>query len=142
MSDYKYQPTPGASSQEGAYLRNPQQPSYYFQDANQYGVYNAQVGMPSSAQDAGQYVQTPQAPQTPQVQQAPDSSLGSWVNFNDSTYLKGLALGAGVALVITNPKVQQAVVSGAVKLWAAVQGGVEEIKEQIQDVKAELSQQE
>ena len=72
----------------------------------------------------------------------PATGLASWVNVTDPGYLKGLALGAGVALLVTNPKVQQAVVSGAVKLWAAIQGGVEEIKEQIQDVKAELSREE
>lgn len=132
MSDqYKYQPAPGTSSQEGAYMRNPQQPSYYFHDGNQYAA--AQPGM--QAPVSGQ-------PVPAQPQQNSTGTLTSWVNFTDPNYLKGLALGAGVALVVTNPKVQQAVVSGAVKLWAGVQGGVEEIKEQIQDVKAELSQQE
>jgi hypothetical protein len=126
MSDYKYQPAPGATSASGAFMRTPQQPSYYYQDANQYGASGAQAGMQMSAQAS--------APQT--------STLASWVNFSDPGYLKGLALGAGVALVVSNPKVQQAVVSGAVKLWAAIQGGVEEIKEQIQDVKAELSREE
>lgn len=67
--------------------------------------------------------------------------LGSWFNVTDSGYLKGLLLGACVALVVTNPTVQKALVSGAVRLWAAIQGGVEEIKEQIQDAKAELSQE-
>jgi hypothetical protein len=38
--------------------------------------------------------------------------------------------------------VRQAIISGAVKVWSAVQGGVEEVKEQIQDVKAELSYKE
>lgn len=74
-------------------------------------------------------------------QSAAGSSLGSWFNLGNPGYLKGLLLGAGVALVVTNPTVQKAMVSGAVRLWAAVQGGVEEIKEQIQDAKAELSQE-
>lgn len=127
MSDYTYRPAPGASSQEGAYMRTPQQPSYYFQDANQYGAASAQSGTAAKSRAV--------APQ-------PATGLASWVNVTDPGYLKGLALGAGVALLVTNPKVQQAVVSGAVKLWAAIQGGVEEIKEQIQDVKAELSREE
>lgn len=131
MSDhYKYQPVPGESSQEGAYMRNPQQPSYYYHDANQYAAGSPQQGAQPPGQ--GAYQQPP----------ATRSGLSSWVNFSNSDYLKGLALGAGVALVASNPKVQQAVVSGAVKLWASVQGGFEEVKEQIQDVKAELSQQE
>ncbi|WP_207263870.1 YtxH domain-containing protein [Desulfovibrio sp. Huiquan2017] len=127
MSDYYVnQPQPGASSQEGAYMKNPQQPSYYYQDANQYGAANAQA--------AGMNPVT--APSTSQT-----GAMTSWFNFTSSDYLKGLALGAGVALVATNPTVQKAVVSGAVKVWAALQGGVEELKEQVQDAKAELSQQ-
>lgn len=128
MSDYINQPQPGTSSAEGAYMKNPQQPSYYFQDNNQYGAVNAQ--------DTAQYPAQP-VPATAET----ESSLSSWVNFTSTDYLKGLALGAGVALVATNPTVQKAVVSGAVKLWAAIQGGVEELKEQVQDAKAELSQQ-
>lgn len=123
---YTHQPQPGASSQEGAYMKNPQQPSYYFQDANQYGAANAQVaGMNPVA-----------APVPNQT-----SPVTSWFNFTSADYLKGLALGAGVALVATNPTVQKAVVSGAVKVWAALQSGVEELKEQVQDAKAEISQQ-
>lgn len=132
MSDqYMNQPQPGASSEEGAYMKNPQQPSYYFQDNNQYGAVNAQAA-------AGYPSQTPAS--TAPVQ-AESSTLGSWLNFTSGDYLKGIALGAGVALVATNPTVQKAVVSGAVKVWAALQGGVEELKEQVQDAKAELSQE-
>jgi len=130
MSDYyTNQPQPGASSQEGAYMKNPQQPSYYFQDANQYGAANAQAaGMSPVAAPATAPADT-------------TSAVTSWFNFTSSDYLKGLALGAGVALVATNPTVQKAVVSGAVKVWAVLQGGVEELKEQVQDAKAEISQQ-
>jgi hypothetical protein len=127
MSEYVNQPQPGASSEEGAYMKNPQQPSYYFKDNNQYGVVNTQAAP------------NPQQATIPAA--TPDSAVTSWFNFTNLDYLKGLALGAGVALVATNPTVQKAVVSGAVKAWAAVQGGVEELKEQVQDAKAELSQQ-
>ncbi|MHC1752722.1 YtxH domain-containing protein [Humidesulfovibrio sp.] len=72
---------------------------------------------------------------------ASKAALGSWFNVTDPAYVKGLLLGAGVALVLTNPTVQKALVGGAVRVWAAVQGGVEEIKEQIEDVKAELSRE-
>ena len=34
---------------------------------------------------------------------------------------------------------QRAVVKGAVALWSSVQGSVEEVKEQIEDIKAEMS---
>ncbi len=128
---YVHQPQPGASSEEGAYMKNPQQPSYYFQDNNQYGAVNAQAtaNYPSQTAAAANAVQPA------------DSAATSWFNFTSADYLKGLALGAGVALVATNPTVQKAVVSGAVKVWAALQGGVEELKEQVQDAKAELSQE-
>ncbi|WP_320170486.1 YtxH domain-containing protein [Maridesulfovibrio sp.] len=123
MSEYVNQPLPGSSSDEGAYLKNPQQPSYYFQDSNQYGTVNAQSVAQYPA-EAAEY-----------------SAISSWFNVTSTDYLKGLALGAGVALVATNPTVQKAVVSGAVRLWSAIQGGVEELKEQVQDAKAEISRE-
>lgn len=118
MSDhYVNQPQPGVTSAEGAYSRDPQEATHYFHDSSQYGAADPQA-----------------AAQSPTV-------LGSWFAFSRADYLKGLVLGAGIALVATNPKVQKAVVSGAVKMWSAIQGGVEELKEQVQDAKAELSQQ-
>ncbi len=132
MSDYYVnQPQPGATSTEGAYSKDPQNPTYYFQDNNQYGAVNAQA--------TAQYPsETAAVTNTPQPL---ESSLTSWFDVTNADYLKGLALGAGVALVATNPAVQKAVVSSVVKVWAAIQGGVEELKEQVQDVKAEISQQ-
>lgn len=73
-------------------------------------------------------------------QQPPASSWTTgWLSFNDPGYLKGLVLGAAVTYVLTNPKVQRALVKGAVTLFSAVQGGFEEVKEQIQDIKSEMS---
>lgn len=62
-----------------------------------------------------------------------------WFSFTDPGYIKGLILGAGLTYVLTNPKVQRALVKGAVGLWTSVQGGIEEVKEQIQDIKSEMS---
>jgi hypothetical protein len=56
--------------------------------------------------------------------------------------MRGFLLGAGVTLVLTNPRVKKAMLRGTVKLWSIVQGGVEEVKEQFQDVQAEMSQKE
>ena len=138
MSDYYVnQPQPGASSQEGAYQRTPQQPSYYFQDSNAYGAVNAQAAGQYATQYPANYSTEYAAP----AEQTTDGALSSWFAFTNADYLKGLVLGAGVAVVATNPTVQKAVVSGAVKIWAALQGGVEELKEQVQDAKAELSQE-
>ncbi len=71
---------------------------------------------------------------------APPNGIAAWYNFSDGSYLKGFLMGAGITLLVTNPTVQKGIVTGAVKLWSMVQGGVEEVKEQIQDVKAEMSQ--
>ena len=70
------------------------------------------------------------------------SPVKSWVNVTDARYLKGFAVGAGIAILASNPKVQKAVVSGSVRLWSALQGGIEEAKEKIQDIKAEVEQSE
>ncbi|ADK83922.1 hypothetical protein Deba_0550 [Desulfarculus baarsii DSM 2075] len=70
--------------------------------------------------------------------QAPPAD-GGWLSFNDPCYLRGLLIGAGVALVLGNPAVQKAVVRGAMKLWAGLQYSIEEVKEQIEDVKAEMA---
>jgi hypothetical protein len=68
--------------------------------------------------------------------------VGSWFDFSNTRYLKGFALGAGVTLLLTNSSVQKALLRGAVKLWSFFEGGVEEVKEQFRDVKAEMSQEE
>lgn len=67
------------------------------------------------------------------------TGLQSWVNFRDGHYLRGFLIGAGVAVLLTNPRVQQAAVKGAVTLWTSAQGAVEELKEKVQDFRAEMS---
>ena len=101
-----------------------------------------------------QYPQYPYAPGTGQYQTDPSGYYASqygyyappqtswtqgWFAFTDPGYVKGLLLGAAVSYVLTNPKVQRAMVKGVVTLWTSVQGGVEEVKEQINDIKAEMS---
>ena len=73
------------------------------------------------------------------LRRQPASAAG--LNFQMPGYLKGFLLGAGATLVLTNSDVQKALVRGTVKLWSLVQGGVEEVKEQFKDVKAEMSQE-
>jgi len=80
--------------------------------------------------------------QAANLQPYPSAGVASWFEFSNSRYLKGFLLGAGVTFLVTNPAVQKAVVRGAVKLWSIMQGGMEEVKEQIQDIKAEMSQKE
>ncbi|WP_034633507.1 hypothetical protein [Maridesulfovibrio bastinii] len=127
MSDNNYYDQNNASGMQYATFQAPD------------GSYYTQPVYYENPQQIQQY-QTTQPIQ--QETSTSESTLGDWFNFRDSTYLKGFALGAGIALVASNPTVQKAVISGAVKAWAAVQGGFEEIKEQIQDAKAELSQPE
>ncbi len=76
------------------------------------------------------------------------SSLNPISNTNQNTVLgmkpsllKGILLGAGVALVATNPKIQKAVVGATVKAWAGLQANIEEMKEQVNDAKAEMAQE-
>ena len=68
-----------------------------------------------------------------------DTGIGSWFAFSNSSYLKGLLLGAGATLILTNSTVQKAMVRSAVKVWSFFQGGMEEVKEQFRDVQAEMS---
>lgn len=130
-----------------------QNPGYYIgQTAAQYEAQSAPQ-YPSQAELEAHYAAYAQNyaqayPQNTQYYQnteavspyAPQNSLTSgWFAFSDLGYIKGLVLGAGLAYLLTNPKVQRAIVKGSVSLLAAVQGGFEEVKEQIQDIKCEMS---
>ncbi|ADD68895.1 conserved hypothetical protein [Denitrovibrio acetiphilus DSM 12809] len=84
------------------------------------------------------YQNTPSHPQQAYYQPNPAYHLKEWFNFREPSYVKGLAVGAGLALVLTNPAVKKALVKGVVKVWGGLQGGVEELKEQIRDVQAEM----
>lgn len=116
----------------------------FYKDGNKQGLQNIVAQNPFQGFPAnfGQNPQFYQAPvQAPTQTVTPATGLKSWVNITNTSYLKGALIGAGLALIATNPKVQQSVVAGAVRTWAMLQGSVEEMKEQIQDVKAELSQE-
>ncbi|BBO90529.1 YtxH domain-containing protein [Desulfosarcina ovata] len=87
------------------------------------------------------YVRTPDAAirERSLVPAAPTSALGSWFDYTNSSYIKGLLLGVGVTLLVTSPPVQNAVIKGTVAAWSAVVGGIEEVKERVRDAKAEKS---
>jgi len=57
---------------------------------------------------------------------------------NTSRFVKGVLIGAAVAYILSNEKVQQATIKTAVKTWSLMQGGVEEMKEKFRDAEAEL----
>jgi len=83
-----------------------------------------------------------QAP-SPGYPEAPAGPYGlqSWFDFSGPSYLKGILIGAAVTLAVTHPAVREKLVRGGVWLWTTLQGGLEEIKEQVQDVKAEMGRE-
>lgn len=100
---------------------DPNQMYYPQGDANQYANYAS-----------GQYAQYPSYP----AYQQP--AMGGWLDFRNPSYLKGLLIAAGVTLLVSNPNVQKNLLKGAAKAWSGLQYGVEEVKEQINDIKAEM----
>jgi hypothetical protein len=122
QNDPYYAPAPAAPDAGGGYEQAP----HYYQ----------QYAQTLPQQYPTQYATTQYPAQTTTLQ----STMRAWFDFRNPGYLKGLAIGAGAALVLANPTVQRAVVTGAVKIWSALQGGLEEVKEQIKDIKAETSQ--
>ncbi|MEA1969266.1 MAG: YtxH domain-containing protein [Thermodesulfobacteriota bacterium] len=76
-----------------------------------------------------------------QVHQEEPGGIASWFAFTDSSYLKGFAAAAGITLLISSPTVREKITKGGIKAWAYLQSGVEEFKEKVQDVRAEMSEQ-
>jgi hypothetical protein len=80
----------------------------------------------------------PQPPASPQAQAADNGSFfSSGLGVHNDALVKGLLIGAGVAYLLTNETVQKNLMSTAIKLWSAFQGGVEEVKERFRDAEAE-----
>ncbi len=52
--------------------------------------------------------------------------------------ITGIVAGAAIAYLLSNRNVQQSISSTANKAWGAVRGEVEELKERLADVQAEL----
>ncbi len=53
--------------------------------------------------------------------------------------IKGLAIGAGAAYLLTNETAQRTILRSAVQAWALLQNGIEELKERLQDAEAEVA---
>lgn len=53
-------------------------------------------------------------------------------------FLRGLLIGGAAAYLLTNERAQKAVIKAGVKVFGTLAGGVEEFKEKIMDVKAEI----
>ncbi len=119
-------------------------PEYYYQQYQQYPQYQS---VPQNYEYYNQYAtqQYPVQeviPEQQAVELQKKSSLKSWFDFTDKNYIKGLLTGAGVAVVLGHPKVRKAIISGAVSTWDAVSCGFEELKEQVEDVRAEKGDKE
>ncbi len=80
---------------------------------------------------------TPVNPLNPLVPASP-TFLG--FNFQDQQFWKGLLIGAGVTLLVTNDKVQKTAMKGISKIFHAAQSGVEELKEKFEDIQAEVKE--
>lgn len=104
---------------------------YYQAPQGQAGVHSGQAAQYYNPYPAG-YSQYPAYP-------AAQQSWGAgWLDFGNPSYLKGLLLAAGVTLLVVNPTVQKTVLTGLAKAWSGMQYGLEEVKEQINDIKAEM----
>jgi len=71
-------------------------------------------------------------------EQAHDNGLSSFFNFRDERFIKGAVTGAALTFLLTNESLQKNTLKSVVKFWNMLQGGVEEMKERIQDIDAEI----
>ncbi|CAN2042070.1 hypothetical protein GMMP15_660113 [Candidatus Magnetomoraceae bacterium gMMP-15] len=73
----------------------------------------------------------------------PDNSGNYYISpfYKDQQFWKGAVIGTALTLIVTNDKVQKVIMKGAMKVYSAVQGGVQEIKEKFEDVQAEMHQE-
>lgn len=53
--------------------------------------------------------------------------------------VKGLAVGAGVAWLLTSEAAQRSIMRTGLRLWTVLQGGIEELKERMHDAEAEVA---
>lgn len=60
-------------------------------------------------------------------------------NFNAAGFVKGLAIGAIGAYLLSNEKAQQALFRAIIKGGALLNAGFEELKERFEDAKAEVA---
>ncbi len=74
----------------------------------------------------------------PQAQHDSHSGVGSFFDFRDERFVKGALTGAALTFVLTNESFQKNSLKSILKLWHMLQGGVEEMKERIQDLDAEI----
>jgi len=67
-------------------------------------------------------------------------SVRRFLGLDDGQLWKGILIGAGIAMLLTNKTVQKTIMKAGMKAYRAAETGVEEIKEKAADIKAELEQ--
>lgn len=67
------------------------------------------------------------------------SGLNWHLHPNADSLVKGLAVGAGAAYLLTNENAQRTIMRTAVQVWAFLQNGLEEMKERLHDAEAEVA---
>ena len=92
---------------------------------------------PAWPNPAAQAQAQPQAASAPAEAAENQSIFSSGLGIHNDALVKGLLIGAGVAYLLTNETVQKNIMTAGVKLWSALQGGVEEMKERFRDAEAE-----
>lgn len=63
-------------------------------------------------------------------------------SFINGDFVKGALIGAGVAFLLTNKTTQEAIFNGFSKGSELVQAGIEELKERMEDAKAQMEAKE
>ena len=77
-------------------------------------------------------------PYIKQAENTPSAISDSLGTFNTNDFIKGALIGAAATYLLTNEKAQKAIFKTFAKGSQMLQAGVEEIKERIEDAKAEL----
>jgi|GEM_PF-3678975 len=69
---------------------------------------------------------------------SPPSGLASFFQLENDSFWKGILVGSLATLLLTSSTVKKGIMKTAIKASASVKGGIEELKEQLADVEAEV----
>lgn len=78
----------------------------------------------------------------PYINQGNFNTQNNNSDFFNGDFLKGALIGAGITFLLTNKTTQNAIFGGVAKANELVQAGIEEIKERIEDAKAQKEAEE
>ena len=96
-------------------------------DELKYGTYMERPGheAPEGAPEIAENVSAP-------------SGLTSFLQFDNDSFWKGILVGSLATMLLTSPTVKKGIMKTVIKASASVKGGIEELKEQLADVEAEV----